>query len=493
MCEVLSRSTPKKIFILLFPTTKCDILIIKGLVIMEQIKKYLTEHQSDMLDDLRSLVEIPSVRDCEKPDAPFGENCARVIKRAEKMISDAGFKTKNTGNYILTADLGDDVELGILCHLDVVPDGSGWTYPSYELTLDGDRLYGRGTIDNKGPAIAAFYAMKAIKASKIPLRRGVRLILGSDEENGSSDLEKYQKTEKLPSMLFTPDGDYPVINIEKGMARFSLSADIHQENCDRCVIEANGGKTINAVPAETKAVLKGFSEKEISFAAKNLTDVSITVENRNDDLCCVTVRGKNAHASTPELGVNAVTALLTLLDRLNVQGEVYEKLSALLSIFPHGETDGAHAGLKSHDELSGDLTLAFTVLNAVENSVTASLDIRFPICERLDGVINKLREKCEKIGFKLNLLMGDEPHHVPENSEFVQTLLRVYETETGDKGYCKAIGGGTYVHNTAGGVAFGAEFPGEVNNMHSADESIKLESLMKNAEIIARAIVELCK
>lgn len=461
---------------------------------MEQIKKYLDEHQSEMLEDLKKLIEIPSVRSIKQHDAPFGENCARVIKRAEKIISGAGLKTKNTGNYVLTADLGDDdPDLGILCHLDVVPDGSGWTYPPYELTLDGDRLYGRGTIDNKGPAIAAFYAMKAIKDLKIPLKKSVRLILGSDEENGSSDLEKYQKNQKLPPMLFTPDGDYPIINIEKGMARFSLSADVHQENCGRCVIKASGGQTINAVPAEANAVLKGFTEDEILSAAKNLTDATVTVENCGDGLCRVSVSGKNAHASTPELGVNAVTALLTLLGKLDIRGEVYKKLLSLLSVFPHGETDGAHAGLKSHDDLSGDLTLAFTVLEADERKVTSKLDIRFPVCENLDVVINKLKAKCGEIGFSAELLMGDEPHHVPADSEFVQTLLKVYEAETGDKGYCKAIGGGTYVHNTSGGVAFGAEFPGEVNNMHGADESISLDSLMKNAHIIAHAIIELCK
>lgn len=461
---------------------------------MKRIKKYLAEQQDNMLNDLKSLIEIPSVRGEELPDAPFGEKCAEAVKCAEKMISGAGFKTKNTGNYVLTADLGDDdPNLGILCHLDVVPDGSGWTYPPYKLTLDGGRLYGRGTIDNKGPAIAAFYAMKAIKDLEIPLKKSVRLILGSDEENGSSDLEKYMKTEKLPPMLFTPDGDYPVINIEKGMARFSLSADIHQENCDRCVIKASGGKTINAVPAEAEALLKGVTEEEIISSSKNLTDVSVTVENCGNGLCRVFVSGKNAHASTPKLGVNAVTALLTLLDKLNVQGEVYEKLSSLMTVFPHGETDGEHANVKVSDEISGALTLAFTVLEADESKVTAKLDIRFPVCENLDGVINKLKVKCEEIGFNAELLMGDEPHHVPADSEFVQTLLSVYEAETGDKGYCKAIGGGTYVHNTSGGVAFGAEFPGEVNNMHGADESISLDSLMKNAHIIAHAIIELCR
>lgn len=445
-----------------------------------------------MLKDLESLIKIPSVRSFAKPDMPYGENAAKAVCQAEKLAKNAGLKVRNIGNYVLTADLGDnEPELGILCHLDVVPEGTGWTYPPYELTLDGGRLYGRGTIDNKGPAVAALYAMKAIKELEIPLKKSVRLILGSDEENGSSDMEEYQKTEAFPPMLFTPDGDYPVINIEKGMARFELTADFKAENSAKQVLSINGGKTINAIPSEAEAVVSGYTEDEITKNANKISSAEFETEKLNDSKIKILAHGKNAHASTPELGINAVTALLSLLKELNPQGELAEKLTALLNAFPYCETDGTHAGLSAKDDISGALTLAFTVLNTDETSIKANIDIRFPLCESVQSVTEKLKKAVPE--FNVTLLMGDEPHHVPEESEFIQTLLRVYEDETGDKGYCKAIGGGTYVHNTSGGVAFGAEFPGEENNMHGADESISLESLMKNAHIIARAIIELCK
>lgn len=459
---------------------------------MERVKKYLSEHQEEMLRDLESLIKIPSVKSEAAPNAPYGENCAKAVKKAEEILAAAGLKVKNTGNFVLTADLGEgEPELGILCHLDVVPEGSGWTFPPYELNLSNGRLYGRGAIDNKGPAVAAFYAMKAIKDLNIPLKKSVRLILGSDEENGSSDLTEYLKTEKLPPMLFTPDGDYPVINLEKGMARFELKAKISQLKQDKRILKFNGGKTINAIPAEANALVCGYDESEILTAANEIENAEFKTEKLGEAIKIIAL-GKNAHASTPELGVNALTALLALLQKLNPQGETSDKLSALLNAFPYGETNGLSAGLKASDEISGDLTLAFTVLNANENEISANLDIRFPLCESVKSVTDKLKKAVEQNGLKVNLLMGDEPHHVPEESEFIQALLKVYEAETGDKGYCKAIGGGTYVHNTAGGVAFGAEFPGEENNMHGADESIKLESLIKNTHIIAHAILELC-
>lgn len=459
---------------------------------MEQVRKYLSEHKDEMLKDLESLIKIPSVRSDAKPDMPYGENAAKAVCQAEKFVKAAGLKVRNIGNYVLTADLGDDEpELGILCHLDVVPEGTGWTYPPYELTLADGRLYGRGIIDNKGPAVAALYAMKAIKDLKIPLKKSVRLILGSDEENGSSDMEEYQKLESFPPMLFTPDGVYPVINIEKGMARFELKADFKNGNNTKQVLSVNGGKTINAIPSEAEAVVCGYAEAEIAKSESKIIGAEFETEKLNNSQIKILSHGKNAHASTPELGANAITALLSLLKELKPQDELSEKLTALLTAFPYGETDGTHANLNAKDDISGALTLAFTVLNSDDTSVKANLDIRFPLCESVESVTEKLKKAVPD--FNVTLLMGDEPHHVPEESEFVQTLLKVYEAETGDKGYCKAIGGGTYVHNTAGGVAFGAEFPGEENNMHGADESISLDSLMKNAYIIARAIIELCK
>ena len=77
------------------------------------------------------------------------------------------------------------------------------------------------------------------------------------------------------------------------------------------------------------------------------------------------------------------------------------------------------------------------------------------------------------------------------DSLLAQKLLKVYEEQTGLKGECLAIGGGTYVHDIEGGVAFGAEFPNQEHNMHGADEFIEIETLSKNSKIFAHSIVEL--
>lgn len=138
------------------------------------------------------------------------------------------------------------------------------------------------------------------------------------------------------------------------------------------------------------------------------------------------------------------------------------------------------------------MTCVLSILYTENKRLHGGIDIRFPLNHRFSTISSIICGKLEAAGFRIDSYNGSEPHCTDENSEFVQSLLRVYERVTGDKGRCIAIGGGTYVHEIEGGVAFGAEFPNEDGNMHSADEFITVENLLKNAEIMAEAIIEIC-
>ena len=191
-----------------------------------EIYNYIDANLAKMTGTLSELVAIPSVRGKAVPGKPYGEECARVLEKMLSIASSFGFKTENHKNRVGTIDLYPEGEptLGILCHLDVVPAGSGWRTPPFSMFMSGGKLYGRGTMDDKGPAVCVLYAMKAIKDCGINLSQNVRFIVGTDEENGSSDLAWYKKQAKLPPRVFTPDGSYPVINIEKGMLRGEVTA-----------------------------------------------------------------------------------------------------------------------------------------------------------------------------------------------------------------------------------------------------------------------------
>lgn len=459
------------------------------------IDTFIDNHKEQMIETLSELIKIPSVMGEEKTGMPFGEYPAKALEKMLSMAKENGFITRNIDNYVGTIDLCEgEPDLGILCHLDVVPEGKGWTYPPFELTVKDGKLIGRGTIDDKGPAVATLFAMMAVRESGIKLSKNVRMIVGTNEENGSADLKYFLKKENMPPMLFTPDGDYPVINIEKGMLRITFSKSIKDDTSEKKIIKLSGGKAINAVPAEAVAQLAGLSEQEVkSYISSNKSTLKFDVEV-TDNIITITAKGTGAHASTPEKGDNALTGLIKLLSEVNVaDSPSFEYITSLSKLFPYNETDGASSGVKSSDDISGNLTLTFSVFNFENEKGIGKVDIRFPVCDNMKKVSDKLSASLSQYDFDITDTQGDEPHHVDENSEFVQKLLKVYNECTGNEAYCKAIGGGTYVHNTKGGVAFGAVFPGEDNNMHGADEFMLLDNLILNSKIFANAIISICE
>ncbi|HIZ56854.1 MAG TPA: dipeptidase PepV [Firmicutes bacterium] len=461
---------------------------------IKQIHDFIDSRKDEMIRLLQELIRIPSYQQPAEPGYPFGRGPAQALAAALAAAERMGFTVRNFENYAGTVDLGSgEPLLGILSHLDVVPEGSGWSVDPYVGIVTDGKVIGRGAIDDKGPSVAALYAMLAVRELGIPLQGNVRLILGTNEENGSKDIEYYESVQKMPPLLFTPDGDYPVIHIEKGMLRTRFSASYTEEPKEKRILWIRGGKTINAVPAEAEAAVQGIDAEEAKrWIAEDTSGVTFTTAEENGILT-IHAAGSGAHASTPEQGKNALTALIQLLCRFSLpSGDGLNKLRALLEIFPYGETDGRGASLANWDEKSGALTLVFSVFSYADGKMEGWTDIRFPLCCSLEQVQQKLRQALESAGFCIEEMMGDEPHHVEEDSHFVQSLLKVYTEETGLPGFCKAIGGGTYVHHTPGGVAFGAVFPGEDNHMHGADEFITIEHLLLNAKIFAHAIAEIC-
>lgn len=459
-----------------------------------EIYNYVDANLTKMIGTLSELVAIPSVKGKAVPGKPYGEECAKVLDKMLNIASSFGFRTENHKNRVGTIDFYPDGEpsLGILCHLDVVPAGDGWKTPPFSMFMSGGKIYGRGTMDDKGPAVCVLYAMKAIKDCGIKLSKNVRFIVGTDEENGSSDLAWYKKQAKLPPNVFTPDGSYPVINIEKGMIRGEISAKCAVGGT-KSVISATGGTVINAVPESASATVVGFSDIELTLAAKNAGIGRLVTFKKDGDKTVITVKGKSAHASTPAEGINAVTGLCSMLGRLYGDDESTVMFRSLSALFPFGETDGKSLKIAASDEKSGALTEVLSILSYSKGTLTGKFDIRFPLCRSVERVKTGLEKAFAAKNMELSDFSGVEPHETSADSEFVKTLSKVYEDVTGARSGCIAIGGGTYVHDIEGGVAFGAEFPGEDCKIHSAGEFISAERMKQNAKIFAEAIIRLCK
>ena len=163
-----------------------------------------------------------------------------------------GFETKNIDNMVGYAEIGEGPLFGILVHLDVVPEGelSAWKLPPYAAEMEGDRIYARGSEDDKGPAVSVLYALKALIDSRLPLKRRFHIIAGLNEESGFRCIDRYRKTEEIPAEGFSPDASFPVVNGEKGILHFSLSKRTGNLNSMGLpeILEIRGGTRINVVP-----------------------------------------------------------------------------------------------------------------------------------------------------------------------------------------------------------------------------------------------------
>lgn len=423
----------------------------------QQLSKYFDEHFEEILKSMKEIMSIDSTYQTPIEGKPFGEGSAKALEWGANFGKSLGLKVKNFDNYAISMDFKDgDPKLGILSHLDVVPISDGWHYPPFDCTVDGDKIYGRGAIDDKGPSVAVLYAVKAIKDLGIPIKDNFRIIFGGNEEGGCGDIEYYQKKEDFPPMVFTPDGTFPVLNCEKGMMHLEFSASFEDDE----IAEIVGGTVINAIPNSCEVTYK-TGEKS-------------------------TYTGVSAHGSRPDLGDNAITQFT---DSYNGNNKL---ILGLQKLFNHEDYSGKSCGLGFSDDLTGEMSCALTLLNTKNGRLHGGIDIRFPIDRTLAEISGIIKAKLTEAGFEIDDVEGMEPHHVPEDSLLVQALLEVYEEVKGEKGYCVAEGGITYVHNTEGGVAFGAEFVDENNNMHGADEHISIETFKYNLNMYANAIIKIC-
>lgn len=458
------------------------------------VKEYLAARKDALIEDLKTLVEIDSVRTAAVPGMPFGEGGAKALAAAGTLLAAHGYTAKNYENYALEADLGKDPALMLLAHLDVVPVGDGWTKPPFALTAEGDLVYGRGTTDDKGPAVACIYAMDACRALYGEPATGVRLVLGSGEETGSEDMEHYfSERPKLPYTL-SPDADYPLINIEKGRFAPCFTKKTANEGGVRLTRFA-GGSTQNIVPGKASAEIEGLSAAHVRPVAEKLAPALHAAFEITDipGGCAILCAGATAHASLPERGVNAQTALIQLLCALPLEeNETAAALKALSVLFPHGETDGTSIGFAMADH-SGALTLNLGVMQFQNGVFNCGADMRCPVCADALDLPGMFSAAVGKYGFALSgKVSRSKAHCVPQTSRLVQTCLSVYEACTGLKGECIAIGGGTYVHDIEGGVAFGVEFPGRDYRIHGADEFADVNELLLTAEMYAEVIRRLC-
>ncbi len=423
--------------------------------------------EKDLFDKLKNslceLIRIPSVFSSPEKGAPRGRAVKEAISYCIKLGKELGFDgSGERGGVVGWLDVGEGEDFGILAHVDVVPAGEGWSVDPFCGEIIGDRIYGRGALDDKGPLLASMYAIyDLLKEGKTP-KKHIRVIIGGDEEgfpkvdspyavNDKSAIDIYKESENMPYTGFSPDADFPVINCEKGILTLILSCPVSSN-----IVKLSGGERPNIVP--NKAYAKLNNGKEIY------------------------TEGISSHGAHPERGENAIVKLFGELSELG-----YTEFTYLKELF--SDVFGSKFGVNYEDEESGKLTLNLGMAEIKDGKLNLTVNIRYPVTVKENRVIEQIKSVFKG---EVKKDSGALPLFVRKDDPLVVSLLESYNEVTGENAEPFSIGGGTYARELPHGVAFGALFPGQTDNMHQPDEYIEFDYLEKTFEIYKKAIEKLC-
>ena len=466
------------------------------MTLKDRIHAYMTGREDEFVAALAPLITVNSITGEAAPGMPFGPGPAEALEKALALAESWGFKTRNDEGYVGLVDLNEkDDLLHILAHLDIVGAGDHWDTDPFTLVRDGDLIYGRGTDDDKGPAVAALLAMRCIRDLGIELKGNVKLVLGTDEESGSKDLRHFYGHYPFAPYSVTPDTCFPVTNIEKATyAPFFGKVWEVQPKAANQLLSLTGGIRVNVAPGNCTAKISGMGAASVEAElAKIAAETGVTFEAAEaEGVLTIEATGVQAHASRPHEGKNAITAMLTLLSRLPLaEDAASEAAKNLHQFFPYGDDHGVALGIAAEDEISGKTTVTLSVLDMNETGFSARFDSRDALCATKESTQDVTEKAFRSLGWTCTGDFGPG-HWVDENSPFIQILLDTYEEFSGRKGYCEAIGGGTYVHHIPGGVAYGAGEHDFASNLHGPNERARISQLLLTAEIYAAVIARIC-
>ena len=458
-------------------------------------KQEVLNHKEDLLKDLFELLSVRSILGTDiTEETPFGSGPREALDLILSFGKRDGYKTKLVENKAGHIEVGQGEELfGILGHVDVVPVvEADWTSHPFKPEIRDGKIFARGSLDDKGPTMAAYYAVKLLDKLGVKWNKRVRVIVGSDEETGFRCVEAYFKHEEQPASGFTPDAMFPLVYAEKARATFDHKLKFVDEDgqYNYKLVKFNGGQVLNMVVASAKAELEGeasyIKEKFENFLVQEKLEGEVEVGNTIK----LTLKGKAAHGSTPQYGINGATKLAEFLSTLGLDNNGKNFVNYIVEKLAN-DPFGEKLGINYSDDEMGEATYNYGILEYdLERKIgLVSTDCRHPkkfdLVDRLNGI------KVDNIDIEVT--STKEAHYVPKDDELVTTLMDVYRKHTGDtKNDAFVLGGGTYARCLKKGVAFGLLFPGKEDTMHQANEYLEVEDLLLATAIYAEGIYKLC-
>ncbi len=470
----------------------------------------IDDNKDEMIRTLKELIAIRSVVGPPEGDLPFGKGVQEAFLYLLARAKEEGFKTVNIDNYgghiefggqlALASEEpipGSDEIMAVLGHLDVVPEGSNWDYPPYGGEIANGRLYGRGAMDNKGPMVAAYYAMKALKDAGVQTEKRVRLIIGLDEEIDWTGMKYYMDRVEAPSFGFTPDADFPVIHGEMGILVFELVKKINKSlkpgSSLRSIV---GGQAHNMVADSAKAVLTSDNYDGVKKALEDFklrTGYKITCKGRGRSLE-INTEGISAHGAHPGDGLNAISILMAFLGEIQISSEDISEFIEFYNSKIGFELSGESMGCGLSDEASGKLIFNVGMVKMDPEAARLTINIRYPITLTDEQVYEAMMPTLNSYNLGIIKIDHKAPIYLPKDSAIVTTLMDIYRKHSGDyESEPLVIGGGTYARSLKNAVAYGATFPGQEEVAHQKNEYIDLDSMLKATKIFAEAIYSLAK
>lgn len=457
------------------------------------MKSYINENIDFMISCLGELISISSIYSKESKElAPFGKQIRSSLDYILKLGESLGFSVKDYNGYAaeITAGQGSNI-IGVLCHIDVVSAGNGWNTDPFKMTRIENKLYGRGTLDDKGPLISSLFSIKYLLDNNlIPDDFCIKLIIGADEEESWKCIQYYkQHADTLPKVSIVPDGNFPLIHCEKGLIDFNLSyTSILKKDTDIQLVSLEGGNGRNIVADSATCILKCNSPEELIKSLKLSDGVKAKITK---GMVQLTASGRSAHAMTPEKGDNAIAKLLYDLLQLE-QRFSHEKFIRLYNQYIGSDYKATKFGCAMSDEISGFLTFNVGKIgfDSQTGLITMECNVRYPSsCKNVEEM---LKEKLNQVGFMYQYVDSLEPIYFDEENPFIKLLLSAYRKVTDDqKSKPFAIGGATYARALPNAVAFGPLFPYEEELAHEPNEFLTVESLKKMTEIYILALENL--
>lgn len=464
-------------------------------------KEKVLEYENQMIDDLKGLLSIESVRDDSKAskDAPVGPGPRQALDYMYELAKRDGFSTHDVDHIAgrIEAGQGEDV-LGILCHVDVVPAGDGWDSDPFDPVVTDDAIIARGTLDDKGPTIAAYYAVKILNDMNVDWKKRIHMIIGTDEESDWKCTDRYFQTEEMPTLGFAPDAEFPAIHGEKGITTFDLIQDQINEDVDEPdyeLLNFESGQRYNMVPdhAEARVLVKENMTDVIQnfeyFVEQNELQGESTVDS---GILILTVEGKAVHGMDPSLGVNAGLYLLKFLSSLNLDKSAKDFVE-FNNRYLFDSHFGEKMGMKFHTDVMGDVTTNIGIIKYDNKEAGRyGVNLRYSQGFEFEEAVERFTNEIKDIGFSLELGKVQKPHYVDKDDPFVEKLVKAYRNQTGDMTEPYTIGGGTYARNLDKGVAFGAMFEDTEDLMHQKNEYMTKKQLINATSIYLEAIYALC-